>query len=331
MYKQSPGRMNMPKTGRGIPSALPMSPLNKFPVKPGMKLSKYEKLLDKTSGNILTDEEASNILSSSPDTDLSQYEGVTNLTGVSKDMEGRASISERISGPQGRTRSYQGYQFPEVSNVTGSNTSRNEANEVDGFSFPSEANYNLTNRTQKQIGNLIQSSNIASNRNVTEPESKRTTSPKGENIYTTARVTGQQDVSQLIPNVRYSGGKAFMTPREQVTNLTQMNKNFPSAFTESQIQSNISQNPNQYYATGGNYQRREGNIGIGKNVKDAYEHMDFTGSMQAPTTGSGPASNIYQAITRRQENEALRNAEKNKSEDYYSTSRRKGRSVRARR
>jgi hypothetical protein len=322
----------MPKTGRGIPSALTTSPLNKFPVKPGMRLSKYERLLDTKSGRVVTDEEASNILSSSPGTDLSRYQGVTNLTKLSSSTEGRASISERIAGPEGRTSSYKGFQFPEVSKVTGSNISRNEANKVDGFSYPSETNYKRSNRTEKQIQNLIQLDNLRSNKNATEPESMKPTSTTGEDIYTTARVTGQQDTTELIPEVRYTNGKAFVRPTEQVTNLTQMNKNFPSSFTESRIQSDISQNPNRYYATEDNYQRKEGNIGIGKNVKDAYEHMDFAGSMQAPIIPSyqTPRSG-YGATIRRQEDDALRIAEKNKSENYNSPSTRKGRSVKKRR
>jgi len=47
-YKQSPGRMNMPKTGRGIDSAALMtgetSPLLKFPIKKGTKLSENERV-----------------------------------------------------------------------------------------------------------------------------------------------------------------------------------------------------------------------------------------------------------------------------------------------
>ena len=55
MYKPSPGRMNMPKTGRGIPSAFQMSPLNEknFPVKPGMKFESFEQVLDKKTGKLV--------------------------------------------------------------------------------------------------------------------------------------------------------------------------------------------------------------------------------------------------------------------------------------
>lgn len=47
-YKQSPGRMNMPKTGRGIDSVALMtgetSPLLKFPIKKGTKISENERV-----------------------------------------------------------------------------------------------------------------------------------------------------------------------------------------------------------------------------------------------------------------------------------------------
>ena len=47
-YKQSPGRMNMPKTGRGIDSVALMtgetSPLLNFPIKKGTKLSENERV-----------------------------------------------------------------------------------------------------------------------------------------------------------------------------------------------------------------------------------------------------------------------------------------------
>jgi hypothetical protein len=47
-YKQSPGRMNMPKTGRGIDSVALMtgetSPLMNFPIKEGTKLNENERV-----------------------------------------------------------------------------------------------------------------------------------------------------------------------------------------------------------------------------------------------------------------------------------------------
>ena len=47
-YKQSPGRMNMPKTGRGIDSVALMTgettPLLKFPIKKGTKISENERV-----------------------------------------------------------------------------------------------------------------------------------------------------------------------------------------------------------------------------------------------------------------------------------------------
>ena len=47
-YKQSPGRMNMPKTGRGIDSVALITgettPLLKFPIKKGTKLSENERV-----------------------------------------------------------------------------------------------------------------------------------------------------------------------------------------------------------------------------------------------------------------------------------------------
>lgn len=88
MYKQFQGRMNMPKTGRGINAATlmtgspaQMSPLNEiqFPVTPGMKFEAYEQVLDKRSGKLV---DSSVVTNAKKGEDLSQYEGVTNISQV---------------------------------------------------------------------------------------------------------------------------------------------------------------------------------------------------------------------------------------------------------
>lgn len=329
MYNQSPGRMNMPKTGRGIPSALPMSPLNKFPVKPGMKLSSFENVLDKRTGKILSAEEQKSLLSSAPNTDLSQYEGITNVSSLisnpgESNIQGTANISNRVAGPTGRDRSFTGFQYPEVNNNVNRGLSKNEAGEITGFSYPnSKSNVAKTKRTEKQLQKMVQRRNQlsgdypmlsntladgtqgAKNR-IDEVKSFKTTSPSGENIYTTARVTGQQD-NVSIPSVHTSQGTVGVTPgRRTTSNLTQSNKNFPQAFTQSEIQSRIEANPGRFYSEQGNLSNKIGNIGLGKNKADRYDHLDFTGSMQAPDISGSTTSRSGGIIKSQLSNEARR-------------------------
>ncbi len=316
MYKPSPGRMNMPKTGRGIPSALPMSPLNKFPVKPGMKLSGFEAVLDKKTGKLV---DSSVVTNAEKDADLSQYEGVTNISQLisspgESNIQGTANISNRVAGPTGRDRTFTGFQYPEVNNNVNRGLSTNEANEVTGFSYPnSKSNVAKTKRTEQQLQAKVQRRNqlsgdysLGPNNRIDEYESLQTTSPSGENIYTTARVTGQQD-NVSIPSVHTSQGSVGVTPgRNTTSNLTQSNLNFPQAFTPSEIQSRIQAKPGRFYSEQGSLSNKIGNIGLGRNKADRYGHLDFTGSMQAPNISSSTTTRSGSIINSQLSNEARR-------------------------
>ncbi len=305
MYKQAPGRMNMPKTGRGIPSALPMSPLSKFPVKPGMQLESFENILDKKTGNILTKDQASKILSSPTGTDLSQYEGVTNVSQLlNTGQEGVANVNRRVSRGTRSTESNV-TAYPKVDLSEGSNTIVSERGNIVGSrNVGGRSGEARTDRTMSQLQNLATSRNylnapkselVSPNPKmdkiaILESKAAKTTAPSGADIYTTARVTGQQDVDDL-PNIISSAGTVRQqASREKATNLTQRNMNFPKAFTQADIQSSISENPNQFFATGSMSQRPMGNIPSLQNIQDDYAHQDRRGYLQAPPTPSGAPS-----------------------------------------
>lgn len=312
--------MNMPKTGRGIPSALPMSPLNKFPVKPGMKLSEYEVLIDKRDGSVV-DQSALNVPTG---TDLSHLEGATNVTKALAGPQGTGYISNRIAGPTGRDRSFTGFQYPEVNNNVNRGVENSESNEVTGFSFPvSQGNISKTKRTQEQLQKMVQRRNqlsgdypMLSNTlgdgtqgakvRIEEADSFKTTTPSGGDIYTTARITGQQD-NVSIPSVHTSQGTVGVTPgKNTASNLTQSNKNFPQAFSLSEIQSQIQSKPGRFYSEKGSLSNKIGNIGLGKNKADRYDHLDFTGSMQAPNISSSTTTRSGNIINSQLSNEARR-------------------------
>lgn len=333
MYKQAPGRMNMPKTGRGIPSALPMSPLNEkaFPIKPGMNLASFENILDKQTGEILNAEQQKSLLSSAPNTDLSRYEGITNISKViaspgDANVQGTGNISNRVGGPSGsRQRSAEGYMYPEVNTNVDKNISKNEAGEVTGFTFPmSKSNISRTKRTEKQLMRKVQDRNVRSGEyetyqyqnqagefvgpknRLSEVDSQQTRSKDGKDIYTTARITGQQD-NVSIPNVSTGQGTVRVTPgRNTTSNLTQSNLNFPHAFTQQEISNQIQSKPGRFYSESGSLTNKIGNIGVGKNIADRYEHLDFTGTMQAPNISSTPTTRTGNIINSQLSNEARR-------------------------
>ena len=323
MYKQAPGRMNMPKTGRGIPSALPMSPLSEknFPVKPGMKLSDFEEVLDKQTGKIVD----KSVLNAPVGTDLSRYEGITNITKLTDGVQGTGNISNRIAGPSGRQRSGEGYMFPEVNTNVNRGVTKNEAEEVSGYTYPSQSNKKATDRAENQLMAMVARRNVESDdyekfqyqnpntgkfvgakNRISESNASRTTTPSGENIYTTARVTGQRD-NVNIPNVSKGQGSVKVTPGPTTpSNLTQSNFNFPQAFTPSEIESRIKAKPSRFYSEKGNLSNKIGNIGIGKNKADRYGHLDFTGTMQAPNITSSGGSRTSTIINSQLSNEARR-------------------------
>jgi hypothetical protein len=322
MYKQAPGRMNMPKTGRGIPSALPMSPLSEknFPVKPGMKLSDFEEVLDKQTGKIVD----KSVLNAPEGTDLSRYEGITNITKLTSGAQGTGNISNRIAGSSGRERSVKGYMFPEVNTNVNRGVTKNEAGEVSGYTYPSQSNKKATDRAEKQLKAKVAQRNVLSNdyekfqyqnpqgnfvgpkNRISESDASRTTTPSGENIYTTARVTGQRD-NVSIPEVSKSQGGVKVTPgRTTPSNLTQSNFNFPQAFTPSEIESRIKAKPGRFYNETASLTNKIGNIGFGKNRADRYAHLDFTGTQQAPNISSSGGSRTSTIINSQLSNEARR-------------------------
>jgi|ETNmetMinimDraft_24_1059892.scaffolds.fasta_scaffold03717_2 hypothetical protein len=345
MYKQAPGRMNMPKTGRGIPSALPMSPLNEkaFPIKPGMNLASFENILDKKTGKILSAEEQKSLLSSAPNTDLSQYEGVTNISKVisgpgDANVQGTGNISNRIAGPSGsRQRSADGFMFPKVNTNVNQNIFKNEAGEVTGFQFPmSKSNISRTKRTEAQLMKKVQDRNqrsgeyntyqyqnqagefVGPKTRLSEVDSQQTRSKDGKDIYTTARITGQQD-NVSIPSVSTAQGTVRVTPgRNTTSNLTQSNLNFPQAFTQQEISDKIQAKPGRFYSEGGSLTNKIGNIGVGKNTADRYDHLDFTGTMQAPNISSGSGTRMGHIINSQISNEARRRGKrKNEVRSLY--------------
>jgi len=104
-YKQSPGRMNMPKTGRGIDSVALMtgetSPLMNFPIKKGTKLNENERV----AVNIMGQEtmfsnlaEARSKLAAhrktNPTADVGERGSITGYTVTGKDKDGKEIYTE---------------------------------------------------------------------------------------------------------------------------------------------------------------------------------------------------------------------------------------------
>ena len=104
-YKQSPGRMNMPKTGRGIDSVALMtgetSPLLKFPIKKGTKLSENERVAVNIMGQetVFSDlAKAKSTLAAhrktNPMADVKERGSITGYTVTGKDESGAEVYTE---------------------------------------------------------------------------------------------------------------------------------------------------------------------------------------------------------------------------------------------
>jgi hypothetical protein len=104
-YKQSPGRMNMPKTGRGIDSVALMtgetSPLLKFPIKKGTKLSENERVAVNIMGQetVFSDlAKAKSTLAAhrktNPTADVKERGSITGYTATGKDESGKEVYTE---------------------------------------------------------------------------------------------------------------------------------------------------------------------------------------------------------------------------------------------
>lgn len=298
----------MAKTGRGIPSSLKMSssPLNvaNFPVKPGMKLATYEAVVDSRTGEMV---DPSVVANAKPGDDLSYLEGVTNLSALSggeyKGDEGRFdnsyagtyNIQDRIAGPQGTVNEYSSVMYPEVSGQQGIDvTTGEQVIPSEGYSLlKSKKMRGRVNRTEDQINRYIQDYNMPnSTRDYTRGKiADRPVTADEKPLYTTARITGQEDFDE-IPNVsKYDftrGGYKKGGTRGETTNLTQRNINFPRVFSEQEIKDEIQENPSRFYREYNPQDRntsfRVGYTGPrqGSNIQGQYTSGDFKGQMQAP-------------------------------------------------
>ena len=105
-YKQSPGRMNMPKTGRGIDSVALMtgetSPLMNFPIKKGTKLNENERVAVNIMGQetVFSDlAEARSKLAAhrktNPTADVGERGSITGYTVTGTDESGKEIYTEQ--------------------------------------------------------------------------------------------------------------------------------------------------------------------------------------------------------------------------------------------
>ena len=308
----------MPKTGRGIPSALPMSPLNKdFPVKPGMKLASYETLFNKATGEQLSKEKANAVLSRPEGTDLSMFEGATNMTqllGRNSDgnenrdeaFTGRANVNRRVATNSNKdqnpsTTGFKG-QFPKV-----------EMTEVPATAtaYTPRGGKSGAIKTERTIGELqgmatnykIDAGDFKGVKRGDNPQlgyqnSRINTSSDGQDLYTTGRIGFQQDaVGSNLDTFNPEAGSTQASQRGQsrLSNITQQNLNFPSTFTANDISSRVSSQPNSLYRTTGSRPTSGSIQGIGgvptsKNKADVYQHLDFSGTLRGANTASNNAS-----------------------------------------
>ena len=323
MYKHTPGRSPFAKTGRGIPSALPMSPLNAdYPVKPGMKLASYEGIFSKITGNALNKADQNEFLTSGTiggkKVDPSSLEGSTNLTALNNDTaQNKAQISNRMMQKGSKDRDGYVKLSPraELGGYSGGVDASTGESVMSGssYSFPSNSNYKKTSTAAKNISDAVQNYNSSSRggydqftlntpsgtpstvKRVLETDSLKNTSASGEDIITTQRLTGANDYLNRTDQPRAYAGTLRDSYGDGFSNLTQGNTNIANglATTLSDIQANIAETPNRYYsnmggtsANGGQLQERgAGNIVMGSNVKDNYTHLDRTGSQHSDMIG----------------------------------------------
>tara|TARA_R110001632_G_scaffold32445_1_gene83937 strand:- start:1427 stop:2458 length:1032 start_codon:yes stop_codon:yes gene_type:complete len=320
MYKPTPGRSALPKTGRGIPSALPMSPLNKdFPVKPGMKLASYETLFNKADGTQLSKEEATAVLSQKPGTDLSMYEGATNMSqllGRNNDgsyspqssqeaFVGEANVNRRVATNAGKeqnpnTAGFKG-QFPRVSSGEVPATATSYTNRG------GKTGETRTDKTVKELQGMATNYNVRSGmfgNNINgnygpelDYQQSQITTNNGNDIFTTGRIGFQRDYVGN-PTDSYSeerGSTKRSNYRPRTSNITQQNLNFPTAFTASDIENTVTENPNSLYRQTGSRPTQGGVQAIGgvpvpANRADSYQHLDFAGKLQGANTKSNNAA-----------------------------------------
>tara|TARA_R110000796_G_scaffold251030_1_gene381505 strand:- start:44 stop:1075 length:1032 start_codon:yes stop_codon:yes gene_type:complete len=320
MYKPTPGRSALPKTGRGIPSALPMSPLNKdFPVKPNMKLASFESLINKATGKQLTKDEATAVLSRPAGSDLSMYEGVTNISqllGRSDDgsyndqfnqeaFVGEANINRRVATNAGKeqnpnTAGFKG-QFPRVSSGEVPATATSYTNRG------GNTGETRTDKTVKELQGMATNYNVRSglfgnNTNGNygpelDYQQSQITTNNGDDIFTTGRIGFQRDYVGN-PTDSYSeerGSTKRSNYRPRTSNITQQNLNFPTTFTASDIENTVAEQPNTFFRRTGSRATQGGIQAIGgvpvpANRADSYQHLDFAGKLQGANTKSNNAA-----------------------------------------
>jgi len=298
-----------------------MSPLKEknFPVRPNMKLSNFEELIDKRTGEKVG-KEALNVPEG---TDLSYLEGVTNLSKLGEGgMKADANISNRVNAGQYRYNKSRGYSVPL------DDYARNEMQETDppayprvnlnvdegltqyedgSYSFDLGKNYKQKDKKLTQaksdVKNMIKGHNVRSNqdkregsypnvglpgnkRGILETDAVKPRTAANEDIYTTARLGNKTDTDYKTTTYTLEGATGYPSSEANKTYLTQRNKNMPSTFTLNSLKNRISKNPQQFYVAAGPNStmsdRPTGNLANLSNLKDDYTHMDFTGNLQRP-------------------------------------------------
>ena len=320
----SPNQMGHSPAEMGhSPAEMGHSPLEakNFPVKPGMKLSNFEELIDKRTGERVG-KEALNV---AEDTDLSHLEGVTNLSKLGEGgLRSEANISNRVNAGQYKFNRDRGTYSPVDDFAKEGMTTKNDPNyprvnlNVDkGLEFDEKGevssfdlgrNYKSKqkklDKAQSEIKDMIKSHNVRSSAReekgsypnvglptnrpgILETDAIRPRTAANEDIYTTARLGNTRDTAYRGTTHSIEGITGNPGIRTRSTYLTQQNKRMPETFTVNSLKESIAQMPNRFYATAnpgttGFYDRRVGNIPSLSNIKDDYAHLDFTGSMQRP-------------------------------------------------
>jgi len=321
----SPNQMGHSPTEMGhSPAEMGHSPLEakNFPVKPGMKLSDFEELIDKRTGERVG-KEALNVAEG---TDLSYLEGVTNLSKLGDDsLRADANISNRVNAGQykyNRERGYSvpaddfarelmekgsGTKYPRVNLDVDKGLSYDEKGEVSSFDLGKnyKSKGKKLDKAKGEIQDMIKSHNVRSSARkekgsypdvgfpgnrpgILETDANKPRTAAGEDIYTTARLGHTKDTARRGTTYSMHGTTAWpSTKLTRSTYLTQQNKNMPETFTVNRLKDRIASGAENFYATAnpgttGFYDRKAGNIPSLSNIKDDYAHLDFTGSLQRP-------------------------------------------------
>jgi len=321
MNAGSRSRFNSPTQMGHSPAE--MSPLKEknFPVKPGMKLSDFEELIDKRTGEKVS-KEALNVAEG---TDLSHLEGVTNLSQLaSGGLRSEANISNRVNAGQYKYNREGGYSVPVDDFAREGMTTTDNPNyprvnlDVDrGLEFDAQTgevssfdlgkNYQSKekklNRVKSDLQKMIRSHNVRSSARkeegsypnvalpnnrpgILETDANRPRTAANEDIYTTARLGNRSDADIRGTTHSMVGITGNPSVEKTTSYFTQRNRNMPETFTTQSLKNSISQNPQRFYApvtpNTRLYDRKTGNIPSLSNIKDNYTHLDFTGNLQRP-------------------------------------------------